>query len=210
MKIVIFGATGGTGKKLVERGLAAGHEVVAVARRPEAVTAKDAQLTVTKGDVLDLESVAAALASAEVAISAIGPANNKQPGTLISDGVKNIVEAAKRVGVKRFVFESGLMVGDARGLSWFGKIGVAIYRSFNKKLCEDKRKAEATIRASGLDWVIVRPPALVHTPARGGYKSGTDIRLNPAKSLSHEDAADFLIKVASDPAVTRQILDVGY
>jgi hypothetical protein len=102
------------------------------------------------------------------------------------------------------------MVGDARGLSLIGKIGVSIYRSFNKKLCEDKRKAEAAIRASELDWVIVRPPALVHAPARGGYKFGTDIRLNPAKSLSHEDAADFIVKVASDLTVTRQILDVGY
>lgn len=210
MKIVIFGATGGTGKKLIERGLAAGHEVVAVARRPEAVVTRDAKLNVVKGDVLDPDSVAAALAGADVAISAIGPSNNKQPGTLISAGVKNIVEAATHVGVKRFVFESGLMVGDGRGLSMLGKIGVSIFRSLNRKLCEDKRKAEQTILASKLDWLIVRPSSLDHSAARGGYKFGTDIRLNAAKALSHDDAAEFMIKVAGDPAFTRQILDIGH
>jgi putative NADH-flavin reductase len=101
------------------------------------------------------------------------------------------------------------MVGDGRGLGLVGKIGVAIYRALNRRLCADKRKAEATIRASALDWVIVRPPALDHGPARGDYKFGTDIRLNPARSLSHADAADFMIKVASDPSLTRQVLDVG-
>ncbi len=209
MKIAIFGATGGTGSQLVERGLAE-HEIIAVARRPEAITAKHDRLRVVKGDVLDPASIAAAIAGADAVISAIGPANNKEPGTLISDGVANLVAACTKAGIARFVFESGLMVGDARGLSPFGKLGVAIYRAMNKKLCADKRIAEATIQASTLDWVIVRPPALDHSPARGGYKHGVDIRLNPAKKLSHADAADFLLRVAGDGALARTVQDVGF
>jgi uncharacterized protein YbjT (DUF2867 family) len=209
MKLVVFGSTGGTGKQIVERALAAGHDVVAVARKPEAIAIRDDKLRVIKGDVLDPTSVAAAVAGASAVLSAIGPANNRKPGTLISDGVKHIVAACEASGVKRFVFESGLMVGDGRGLSLFGRIGVAIYRAMNRKLCADKRVAEATIAASALDYVIVRPPTLDHSPPRGDFHSGTDIRINPAKKMSHTDVADFMIRVAGDAALARTIQDVG-
>jgi uncharacterized protein YbjT (DUF2867 family) len=209
MRIVVFGATGGTGSKVVERALAAGHDVVAIARRPDQVKTTHERLTVLKGDVLDPRSIANAITRADVVISTIGPKDNKNPGTLISQGVKNIVEAQQRIGLQRFVFESGLMVGDGRGLSALGRFAVSLYRKRYAALCADKRVAEATILASGLDWVIVRPPGLHHGPAKGGYKTGTDIRINPARSLSHEDCAEFLVKVATD-GTARQILDVGY
>jgi putative NADH-flavin reductase len=209
MKVVVFGATGGTGKRLVERGLAAGHDVVAVARRPEAITQTHAKLAVVKGDVLDAASVASAVAGADAVVSAIGPANNKQPGTVISEGVKHIVAACEAAGVKRFVFESGLMVGDGTGLSPFGKLAVSIYRAMNRKLCDDKRIAEATIAASTLDWVMVRPVALDDSPATGAYKHGVDIRLNPAKKLGHADVADFMITCVTDAAVVRTIQALG-
>jgi|SRR5580658_4205163 putative NADH-flavin reductase len=210
MKIVVFGATGGTGKHVVERALAAGHDVTAVARRPDAVTVKHDKLHVAKGDVLDATSVAAIVVGADAVLSSIGPANNRHPGTLISNGVEHMVAACEKTLVRRFVFESGLMVGDARGLSWFGRLGVSIYRSFNSQLCADKRIAEARIRSSSLDWVIVRPPALDNSPPRGEYKFGVDIRLNPAKKMSHADVADFMVKAASDPQLTRTVQDVGH
>ncbi len=209
MKIVVFGATGGTGKEVVTRALR-DHDVVAVARRPEAVTAKHDRLRVVKGDVLDAASVAAAMTGADAVISTIGPANNKEPGTLISQGVEHMIVACKHTGVQRFVFESGLMVGDGRGLSLFGRLGVAVFRRLNAKLCADKRIAELAIQHSALDWVIVRPVTLVDAPARGDYKFGIDARLNPAKKLSHADTADFLVRVSEDPKFVRTIQDVGH
>jgi putative NADH-flavin reductase len=209
MKLVVFGATGGTGKQVVERALAAGHGVVAVARKPEAIATKHERLRVVRGDVLDAASVATAITGAEAVVSAFGPANNKQPGTLMSDGVANIVLACEQVGVKRLVFESGLMVSDGRGLSWFGRLGVSIYRAMNAKLCADKRIAETAIRGSTLDYVIVRPPALTDGAPRGTYVHGTDIRLNPAKKLAHADVADFLIRAAQAPELAKTVQDIG-
>ncbi|HEY1960509.1 MAG TPA: NAD(P)H-binding protein [Polyangiaceae bacterium] len=210
MKIVVFGATGGTGSKVVERALADGHEVVAAARRPDAVTTKHDKLRVAKTDVLDAEAVEGALEGADAIISTIGPADEKNPGTLISRGVANITAGAKKKGVRRFVFESGLMVGDGRGLSLLGRMLVSIFRSTRKALCEDKRVAEATIRASDLDWVIVRPPTLKHDPPKGGYKFGVDARIDVTKSMSHADAAEFLIRAATNADLVRTIQDVGY
>ncbi len=210
MKLVVFGATGGTGKRVVERGLAEGHEVVAVARKPEAIALTHAKLRVVKGDVLDPASVAAALAGADAALSSVGPANNKQPGTLISEGMKHIVAACERAGVKRFVFESGLVAGDGSGLSFFSRMGVAIFRSLNKALCADKRVAEATIIASSLDWVIVRPPTLNDSAPRGDFSHGVAARVNAARSMSHADVAAFMITCAVDPALARTIQTIGH
>ena len=208
MKLVVFGSTGGTGKQIVERALADGHDVVAVARRPDAVTATHAHLKVVKGDVLEPASVTAAIAGADCVLAAIGPANNKQPGTLISAGMANLVTAMTAAGPKRLVFESGLMMTDGTGLSLFSRIGVSIYRSMYRALWADKKIAEATILASALDYVIVRPPALDDTE-RGGIKNGVDIAVSAASKIGHADVARFMVAAASDAAVTRTIQTIG-
>lgn len=210
MKLVVFGATGGTGRRIVETALASDHDVIAVARKPDAIATKHGRLTVTKGDVLDPASVSAAIAGADVVLSAIGPANNRQPGTLISEGVKHIVAACSQTGVKRFVFESGLMVGDGTGLGAFSRLGLAIARAMYKALVADKRVAEATITASALDWVIVRPPVLVDGSATGTIISGVDARISAAKKMSHGDVAAFMVRCATDASLVRTIQTIGH
>jgi len=160
--------------------------------------------------VLDAGSVAAAVAGAQAVLSAIGPADNKRPGTLISEGIKHMVTACEGAGVSRLVFESGLMVGDGTGLGFVSKLGVTIYRTMNKQLCADKRVAEAALVASKLDYVIVRPPALDHSPATGSYKAGVDAPVNAAKKMAHADVADFMIKAATDAALARTIQTIGH
>jgi len=209
MRLVIFGATGGTGRRLIDFGLSRGHEIVAAVRRPEAIT-KQNHLHILKCDVLDANAVEKALVGADAAISAIGPSNNKNPGTLISSGIKNIVMGCEHMGVKRLIFESGLMVGDGSGLSIFGKMGVSIFRRLNWKLCQDKRIAEDTIYASNLDWIIVRPTTLADLPPRDDYKFGSNVRLNPAKKVSFADVAGFMIKLAEDTKQVCTVLDIGH
>jgi uncharacterized protein YbjT (DUF2867 family) len=70
--------------------------------------------------------------------------------------------------------------------------------------------AEATIRGSGLAWVIVRPPSLGNGPAKGGYQHGVAIAINPAKTLSHADVAEFLIACAGDASLDRTTQSIGY
>jgi putative NADH-flavin reductase len=183
---------------------------VAVARRPEAITTKHPALTIAQGDVLDPPSIAAALAGVDAVIAAFGPANNKQPGTLISEGIANIVKACEEASVPKLVFESGLITTDGEGLSFFARTGVGLFRALNRKLYDDKVIAEATLRGSNLAWVIVRPPSLADGPARGGYKHGVAIGINPAKKLNHADVADFLVACADEAAVDRSTQVIGY
>jgi putative NADH-flavin reductase len=210
MKLAVFGATGGTGKQVLDQALAAGHTVVAVARKPEAIPTTNPALTVARGDVLDRASIAAAITGVDAVVSAFGPASNKQPGTLMSEGIANIVSACEETGVPKLVFESGLITTDGAGLSLVARTAVGIFRALNRKLYDDKVLAEATIRGSGLAWVIVRPPSLGNGPAKGGYQHGVAIAINPAKTLSHADVAEFLIACAGDASLDRTTQSIGY
>ncbi len=105
MKITVIGATGATGRKVVERALELGHEVVAMARRPETII-PSMNLVVRRGDVFDLSSLVEAIADTDGVISCMGPANNFSPGTVMSEGITNILMACQRAGVKRFVMQA--------------------------------------------------------------------------------------------------------
>ncbi len=205
MKLVVVGATGGTGKQVIERAKAAGHDVVAAVRRPEAVDGARA----VKADVLDPASLAVAFTGADAVISTIGPANMRKPGTMLSDGVDNMVAACEACGVKRFVYESGMIAGDGKGLGIAGKLMLAIGHLALRAFVAEKRKAEQRITASNLDYVIVRPPVLVHEPGRGTFIHGVDAAISLGKKLPHADVAAFLIRAADDPGLARTIQEIG-
>ncbi len=209
MKIVVFGATGGTGKNVVERALAAGHEVVAAVRRPEAVVARE-RLRVCKADVLEADSVASAIQGTDAVICCVGPASNAKPGTLISVAAKNIVDGCAKVGVRRVVLESGMITSDGTELTFLGRTAVGVFAMIFPKLKADKLIAEATVTGSSLDWVIVRPPALGHSPPSGKYLAAPGAQVMPAKTLSHADCAEALLKAATDTTWVRQIVNVGH
>ena len=209
MRVAVFGSTGGTGRQLLERGLLRGYEMIAVARKPEAVPQRN-RLTVVKGDVLDAASVKAAMKGANAVISAFGPPDEKNPGTLMSTGVANLIEGCHAAGVRRFVFESGLMAGDGAGLAFFHRTAVALYGMTRAALRDDKRVAEGAIRESGLDWVIVRPPALGEGPATGKYLCGVDAPVNPLKKMSFADVASCLLDVVANSSLSRVTLSAGH
>src|SRR5438876_5259898 len=138
MKIVVFGATGAAGRHLVDQALAAGHEVTAVAREPSRVEARHQRLHVLAGDVADAESVARAVAGQDVVISVVGPSRGAPAGTVISGAARHILEGMRRHGVRRLVFTSGLMVGEARGVGLVLRLGMAIFRRLDGALYRDK------------------------------------------------------------------------
>ena len=208
MKLLVLGASGGTGRNLVEQALAANHDVLVLARKPESIVLVD-HLAVQKGDVLDADAVASAVQGCDAVLSAFGPANNREPGTLMSVGVANIIAGCTKHGVKRFVFESGLMCSDGTGLGVFSRLGVKAVGAIYHKMRDDKRIAEREIQASTLDWIIVRPPALSHRPALGTYKHGVDIAINGTKSLPHADVAAFMLRCATDDSLVKTVQVIG-
>lgn len=210
MKLLLIGATGGTGRSVVEHALQAGHEVTALARTPSKITLQHERLRVVQGDVLQADAVLRAMQGQQAVICALGPATGAAPGTLISEGSRNIIQAMKQEGVRRLVFESGIMVGDGRGLSAFNRFLLGIFRMLNRALYEDKVRAEKRVCESGVDWIIVRPPKLKHMPGRGKYRVGQALNVNLPAGLAHADVADFMVKSVTGDTHLHQRVEIGY
>ena len=115
MRLVIFGATGGTGRRLLERAIAEGHEVTAFVRNPSRMTARHQRLKIVAGDAFDPERVREAVAANEAVISVLGsrqpsnplrPRSPGDPNGPASAGSRNIIAAMKEHGLRRFVCQT--------------------------------------------------------------------------------------------------------
>jgi putative NADH-flavin reductase len=210
MKLVVFGSTGGTGRQVVEQALAAGHQVTAVARRPDALTIQHERLAVVRGDVLDTPSVISAIADQEAVISALG-ANDRRPTTLYSIGITTILAAMQQNDVRRILCfsASGIVSGPAVPL---------LRRLINKLILwpmlrnpyTDLVRMEALVRASDRDWTIVRPPRLTDGPRTGTYKIAVNGYLPRGFLIARADLADYLVTHLNDTASYRGIVEIGY
>jgi putative NADH-flavin reductase len=210
MKLTVFGATGAAGTQVVKRALAAGHEVNAVARDPARMTVPDSpRLRVTAGDVMDPESITPAVAGADAVLSAIGPRGTGPP-TVSEDSARSIIAAMRGAGAARLLTVSGAIVTDD-GLDFLLKnLVFPLVRIRLRNVCADMRAAEALVRASGLDWTILRPPTLTDKAPRGDYRTALDRNLPRGANLSRADLAEIMIRLIDDPASAHHAISVAY
>lgn len=208
MRIVVFGATGATGRHVVDQALSAGHDVTAIVRRPERIAPRP-RLVVRGGDVLDAASLRESCRDADAVVSCIGPRSNLRPGTVMSSGTANMVAAAEAAGVRRFVFQSGIGLSDGGGLSRANRWVLRAWRPLFASAISDKAEGERALRASALEWVIVRPTVLREAPAAGHYLAGPRAPVAPLAPLSFADCASCLLRAAAEPAWTRQVVNLG-
>jgi putative NADH-flavin reductase len=113
MRILIFGATGGTGRELVAQALQGGHDVTAFVRTPGKVTVVDSRLRVVQGDIQLAESIDAAIPGHDAVVSALG-AHSLGRTTLLSEAAREIVATMQGHGVRRIIWESSLGIGETR------------------------------------------------------------------------------------------------
>ncbi len=206
MHVAVFGATGGTGRQVVQQALAAGHRVTALVRNPDRLGIRHDDLTVVVGDVLDADKVAQTLAGADAVVVSLGNTANN-PDYIVSQGTQVIVDAMRRLGrPKRIVVVSSLGVGESKDQVPFAF--KMLMKTVLKKPMEDKERQEAIVKASGLDWTIVRPGGLTDGPATGRYKAGVDPKIM-AGQVSRGDLAAFVLQQLTDdtylhkaPAIT--------
>ncbi len=208
MRIVVFGATGATGRQVVDQSLLAGHEVIAVARRPDQVAPRP-RLLARAGDVLDAASLRESCRGGDVVVSCVGPRSNLRPGTVMSAGTTHMVAAAEAAGVRRFVFQSGIGLSDGAELSRANRWLLRIWHPLFAAALQDKAEGERVLRASALEWVIVRPVVLRDAPAAGHYLAAPRAPVAPLVPLSIADCAACLLHALSEPAWTRQTVNLG-
>jgi nucleoside-diphosphate-sugar epimerase len=210
MKLVVVGATGATGRKVVERALAKGHKVLAVSRRPLSDLSPSEHLSFRVADVRDATSLVSVFAGSDVVISTIGPERNLSPGDLMSVGTINILAACREAKVGHFVMQSGITLTDGSDLSMWDRFALRPIRFIYRKALVDKLLAEAATQSSDIDWVIVRPTGLKDAPPTGTYIAGPRARIALLRPLSFSDCADCLVRAASDESQwNRKIVNVG-
>jgi putative NADH-flavin reductase len=203
MRIAIFGASGRTGRQLVEQAVAKGHQVTAIVRKPDGL-ASDPQSAVqfVKADVMDADAIAPALADADSVVSALsGP--GRAPSSVWSESTRSIVQAMCEASVRRYIAITGSMLDTTGDGPFFRYIGKPIARRMLKGSANDMRRAEQLIHESGLDWTIIRAPRLTDKPARGRYRIAFERNVPREFSLPRADLATCTLAVLADDTTIR-------
>jgi uncharacterized protein YbjT (DUF2867 family) len=198
LRILIIGATGGTGRELVRQALEQGHQVTALVRKPKKMKLEHPNLRVVKGNVRDYDSIESAMRGQSAVLCALGTKRFFFPNRVVSNGTANILRAMKSCNVPRLVCESSLGIGNS-----VGRLGL-LYTFFVVPLIlpfifYDKVRQEKLIEESDSDWVIVRPAVLTNAPARGKYRHGRNVgNYLWTNRIARGDVADFMLKQLTD------------
>ena len=199
MKLLVLGATGGTGREIVLQAVAAGHDVVALVRSKGDAAAALPGVELFEGDARDQGALERALAGCEAVASALGTGISPfRKVTLLSESTRALVAAMRQQSVRRLVCITGIGAEDSRGhggLLYDRLLLPLVLRT----VYADKDRQEQVIRDSGLEWVIVRPSLLKEAPGQGSYRVLTDLAGFHGGNIARADVADFVVKQIAEP-----------
>ncbi|MEJ2367093.1 MAG: SDR family oxidoreductase [Acidobacteriota bacterium] len=210
MNLLVFGATGGTGREIVRQALAQGHIITAFAPHPAELDIVDPRLHRVKGDVRDFEAVDNVVPGHHAVLSSLG-SRVLNRNTVLPAGTRNIVQAMEKHGIRRLISVSCLGAGDSRehiGLLYNLLLTPVLMHAF----IEQKEEQESIIMRSTLDWTVVRPGALTDGPRTGKYHAGFDPagETDIEAKISRADLADFLLKQIEDETFLHQAPGLSY
>jgi putative NADH-flavin reductase len=226
MRIVVFGANGPTGRELVGQALAAGHDVTAVTRHPEQILPRE-RLAVAGVDATDPAGVSAAVAGSDAVLSALGVPYSRKPITVYSTGTATIMAAMQDHGVRRLVVTGTAAVDPGYRASdsvFFRRVMEPLFmRLPGRTLYADNLRMEALIRASSLDWTIVRACWLFsaarasdyqicENSVRGMFTARADLAACLLAQLADDryvGKAVGVVTTAGTPSIPRQIWREG-
>lgn len=193
MRVLVLGATGGTGQHVVADALQKGHFVTALVRDPRRIAVASDRLRVLQGDVVtDDAALSEAVRGQDVVISTLGRAKSFKPQGLIAKSAPRIVSAMKAQSVRRLIFLSAFGVGDTvRDAPLLPRLFI---RLLLKDIYRDKEAGEDAILSSGLDWTLVYPTGLTDGPPAGEYRVGERLALRGLPRISRQDVAAFLVQ----------------
>ena len=193
MKIVIFGASGGTGLEVVKQALEAGYHVTAFVRTPSKINIQHPNLTLFQGDVTDAGAVDKAIAGQEAVINTLGPVRPPVPH-MMETAAKNIVAAMKKHSIRRIVSTTGAGVRQPEDQPKIMDRAIGILLNLlAKDVVLDSDANVKYIQSSDLDWTIVRFPRLMNGAHTGQFRVGY-VDKDSSTQFSRADGADFVLK----------------
>jgi len=200
MKLFVIGATGRTGREIVEQALARGHHVTAFVRSPGSIALKNEKLTVLKGNATDENQLFDAIQNHAAVLSALGPRKPFKPSSLLHDSALATTRAMNRSGVKRLVVLSAA--------AHFPGLPNRIVSFILRNHMRDSLRMEEIVRSSGLDWTIARPPRLTEEDY-ATYRSREDAAPRMGFSLSRIAVAAFMLDAIEQQKHFRKIVGIA-
>jgi putative NADH-flavin reductase len=207
MRLFILGATGGIGRQLVDQALERRHRVTAFVRSPQKLSAARDGLTVIQGDVRNADAMSAALAGHEAVLSALGPPGPAR-NTITSDSARATIAAMQSAGIDRL-----LVVGVAALFPDIGVFGHLLRNTLLRNIADDSAAMERIVKASGLDWTIVRPPRLTNGARTEHYGVADDhlpFGAGANATISRADVAHFMLDEVEQPEHMRRVVGIAY
>lgn len=206
MRIIVFGATGGTGREVVRQALAEGHQVTAFVRNPKRPINGDERLQAVVGDALDPQAVAEAIAGQDAVVVALG-SRDRGKVRVRGEGTANVIRAMETHHVPRLVVVSAGGVGDSyREVPLLIK---ALIKTVLRHTYRDHEEQERHVLNSELDWVIVRPAMLTDGPATGRYHDSMANGDSGSGKVSRADVAGFVLRQLGDDRYLRKAVSIG-
>src|SRR5258707_1043918 len=207
MKLIVLGATGGTGLEIVRNAIEHGHSVTALVRSPERLKPFQDRITVTQGDLLNSVELERVIQGHDAVVSGFGPRIpvSKADANLLQQFAIALTRAILRAEVRRVVVESVAFLFKDAIFPPAYVLGKILFPG----IVADSAAMEDVFQQSGLDWTIVRPPQLTDRPYTGHYRAREGHLLRFGFKISRADVADFMIKAAENPSSIRKIAGIS-
>ena len=214
MKILLLGATGRTGKYLIEEAIKKGHKIATIARNPEKI--KDFKIDITQGTPYDYETVDKAITGCEAIITTLNVSRKSDnpwaplaaTKDMISRSASNAVKAMEKAGIKRFVALGAI----GAGRSWKTAPGILkLIVSFSnlKYAFSDHGKQEEILENSSLDYTICRAPMLSAEINNTGAVATPEGEKPASRMLSRNSAAEFFIRIIENNEHIRETISLS-
>lgn len=206
MKLVVLGATGGTGLEIVRQAIEHGHSVTAFVRSPDRLRAFRDRITVQQGDLLNSAELERVIQGHDAVLSAFGPRVpvSNADANLLQQFTLALTSAMLRTEVRRVVVESvAFMFRDS-----IVPPAYLLGRLFFPRTVADASAMEQVLGESELDWTILRPPELTDKPYTGKYRVREGHLPRFGFKISRADVADFMVKVVENRSSIRKIVGV--
>lgn len=209
-KIIVFGASGGSGKQFVEQALRGGNLVTAILRSPDDFALHHENLKIIKGNVLTPADYCNEFKGHDVVVSCLG-IPKIQETTLYSKGMENIVNCMEKAALTRIVcISSGALDIPPKSSFIMTFLLKNVLQRIYKPIYKDMRAMENILKNSGLEWTIVRAPKLTDGEATGKQKEITGQPLSGIPKVSRADLAAFMLTHLTDKNLFKKTIDIAY
>jgi putative NADH-flavin reductase len=206
MKLVVLGATGGTGLEIVRQSVAHGHSVTALVRSPQRLKPFRDRITIRQGDLLDSAELEQAIEGHDAVLSGFGPRVpvSRTDADLLQRFAIALSSAMPWAGVGRVVMESvAFLFRDS-----IVPPAYLLGRLFFPRTVADASAMERIFAESELDWTMVRPPELTDKPYTGKYRVREGHLPRFGFTISRADVADFMIKAVENRSSIGKIVGI--